>query len=87
MNALVFDLGTSTTRAGYAGEDTPRALFPTCYGYLDQEQTADGDVVMSEANEAKRHKYYIGDNRVNTWRANMEVRNPVKDGMGNWLTE
>ncbi len=28
VNALVIDLGSSTVKAGYAGEDTPKALFP-----------------------------------------------------------
>lgn len=29
VNALVIDLGSSTVKAGYAGEDTPKALFPS----------------------------------------------------------
>lgn len=28
-NGIVIDCGSSTTRAGYAGEDTPEALFPS----------------------------------------------------------
>lgn len=81
------DMGTTSTRAGYAGEDTPRAMFPTSYGYIDEPDTdpapasSDGDVTMSEAN-AQRSKYFIGDSKVHTWRENMEVRNPMTDGLG-----
>ena len=94
---MVFDIGTTSTRAGYAGEDTPRAMFPTSFGYSEEpdtdpetnNNTADGDVTMTEAstennNNTKKTKknYYIGDSKVNTWRENMEVRNPLKDGLG-----
>ncbi|RUS22056.1 actin family [Endogone sp. FLAS-F59071] len=42
VNALVLDMGTSWTRAGYAGEDTPKAIFPTWVGYSEE------DVEMAE---------------------------------------
>ncbi|KAI9490446.1 actin family [Zychaea mexicana] len=95
VNALVFDIGTTTTRAGYAGEDTPRAIFPTSFGYLEEPDTdpeqksnADGDVQMADASDEKsdkrvKKKYYIGDSKVNTWRENMEVRHPLNDGLVN----
>lgn len=37
VNALVLDMGTSWTRAGYAGEDTPKAIFPTWVGYTEED--------------------------------------------------
>lgn len=37
ISAIVLDPGSSTTRAGWAGEDTPRALFSTTYGWLPAE--------------------------------------------------
>lgn len=81
------------TRAGYAGEDTPRVMFPTSVGYVDIEETAKEDVEMTEGDappaqpatpQRKRH-YYIGDNKINTFRSNMEVKNPMKDGMSKYL--
>ncbi|RUP45132.1 actin-domain-containing protein [Jimgerdemannia flammicorona] len=42
VNALVMDMGTTWTRAGYAGEDTPKAIFPTWVGYTEE------DVEMAE---------------------------------------
>ncbi|KAN0064125.1 Actin-related protein 4 [Thecaphora frezii] len=35
INAIVIDPGYSQTRAGWAGEDTPRAVIPSFYGYSD----------------------------------------------------
>lgn len=29
----------------------------------------------------KENNYYIGDSKLNTWRANMEIKNPMQDGL------
>ena len=29
VNAIVLDLGAGSVKAGYAGEDTPKAVFPS----------------------------------------------------------
>lgn len=34
---MVIDIGTQTTRAGYAGEEIPRCVVPTAYGYIEVE--------------------------------------------------
>jgi actin-related protein len=89
-------MGSNMTRAGYAGEDTPRVMFPTSFGYIDveeevaqsTEQTNGEDTIMSEASEQQQtttkttRKYYIGDNKINTFKSNMEVKSPLKDGLG-----
>lgn len=33
----MIDIGTQTTRAGYAGEEIPRCVVPTAYGYVEVE--------------------------------------------------
>ncbi|EAU34674.1 hypothetical protein ATEG_05605 [Aspergillus terreus NIH2624] len=46
VSAIVLDPGFSTTRAGFAGEDTPKSLIPTYYGkytYEGQEKLIYGD--------------------------------------------
>lgn len=50
VSAVVLDIGTSSIRAGYAGDDSPKAIIPTSYGYTDDvdEQT---DVSMTESNK------------------------------------
>ncbi|CAG8478613.1 12920_t:CDS:2 [Acaulospora morrowiae] len=54
VSAVVLDVGSAWTRAGYAGEDTPKLVFPTSYGYLPEEETTttDGDAVMTESSDA-----------------------------------
>ncbi|RCI01538.1 NuA4 histone acetyltransferase subunit [Rhizopus stolonifer] len=77
VNALVLDIGTSMTRAGYAGEDTPRVMFPTSVGYIDPVQETDGDTVMA----GHKRQYYIGDNKVNMFKSQMEIKHPLQDGL------
>nr|ODN94874.1 brg1-associated factor b [Cryptococcus depauperatus CBS 7855] len=49
VSALVVDFGSHTTRAGYAGEDCPRVVCPTFYGYTnDQPSTSEPDAAESE---------------------------------------
>lgn len=98
------------TRAGYAGEDTPRVMFPTSFGYIDTEEeeeqvtkeatVGEEDVEMTESDQqqpalatttekktVKKRQYFIGDNRINKFRSHMEVKNPMKDGMGKSSTD
>ncbi|KIP12851.1 hypothetical protein PHLGIDRAFT_61308, partial [Phlebiopsis gigantea 11061_1 CR5-6] len=84
VSALVLDIGTSTIRAGYAGDDTPKAVIPTCYGYTE-EATEGEDVAMGEGGEGaeapkKKTKLYIGQNGPSVWRAGMQVGHPVVEG-------
>ncbi|KAJ1842250.1 NuA4 histone acetyltransferase subunit, partial [Coemansia sp. RSA 2703] len=37
VNALVIDIGSTWTRAGFAGEDLPKAYFPSHAGYIESE--------------------------------------------------
>ena len=59
VNAVVVDVGSHTVKAGFAGEDTPKALFPSVSVLkIEQMDTcpsgpAQGDLVTSYA-------FYIG---------------------------
>lgn len=71
-------------RAGYAGDDTPKAIIPTSYGY--KSETADGDVSMGEAVEdgkvdLAKKKLFLGQHGPSIWRDQMEIGNPVRDGL------
>lgn len=68
ISAIVLDPGTAWTRAGFAGEDTPKSVIPTDYGVIDA--TAD-----------EPRKLFIGDNDVHAIRPGMEIRNPMSDGI------
>ena len=41
VGALVFDIGHYALRAGYAGEDSPKAQIPSVVGVLEQAASAE----------------------------------------------
>mmetsp|Transcript_2472 Transcript_2472/g.5132 ORF Transcript_2472/g.5132 Transcript_2472/m.5132 type:complete len:364 (-) Transcript_2472:42-1133(-) len=69
VGALVVDIGSSTVKAGYAGEDCPRSVFPSFVGQLGD---AEGDT--------KAEKLF-GDDAVHHRRDGLEIRSPLKDGL------
>lgn len=50
MGTLSFDVATDTTRAGFAGDDTPRATFPSvvCTGFSGEDETQQDWGVLEE---------------------------------------
>ena len=90
VQALVVDIGTSSLRAGYAGDDTPKAIIPTSYGYIPS--APDTDVPMEEGAEGgastngntvgkKYSQIFIGQSGPSMWRPGMEIGNPMQDGL------
>lgn len=117
--ALVLSVGHTWTQAGYAGEDTPKSIFPTSVGWVDAPPEADKgddadnseDTQMQDVSEdgstnnitkkdadggdvapqpvgagtkkkTLRGKYYVGDGEISCWRPDMEIKSPIKDGLG-----
>uniref|UniRef100_A0A672Z603 Actin-like 6A n=1 Tax=Sphaeramia orbicularis TaxID=375764 RepID=A0A672Z603_9TELE len=82
VGALVFDIGSYSVRAGYAGEDCPKADFPTVIGVtLDRE---DGSTPMETDGDKGKQSgttYYIDTNQLRVPRESMEVMSPLKNGM------
>lgn len=78
VSAIVIDFGSHTTRAGYAGEDTPKAVVPSFYGYQD----VDAPAAEGAGDGGRVRKYYVGEDGVGVWREGMEVGNVFKDGIG-----
>ena len=79
MSALVLDVGTSSTRLGYAGEDSPRCVVPTSYGYTPKtlkSTSADGMEIDVPSRDT-----FVGETGAPRWRAGMEVGNPMTDGL------
>jgi actin-related protein 4 len=62
---LVLDPGYSSTRAGFAGEDVPKSVVPSYYGYQE--------------NAGSDPRYLFGDNSIHTPLPNVSVRNPMAD--------
>ena len=81
MSALVLDIGSHTTRAGYAGEDVPKCVIPTAHGYIDgpAPQGSEG-----AAEGGKVRKYFVGEEGANSWRDGMEVGSMMRDGLGQY---
>ncbi|KAI3652964.1 hypothetical protein MP228_002389 [Amoeboaphelidium protococcarum] len=64
IQALVVEVGSSSFRIGYSGEDTPRLVIPTAVGVVDSGMES---------------QYFYGD-QANQFRENMEVRKVVVNG-------
>ncbi|KAI8812345.1 actin family [Cladochytrium replicatum] len=92
--ALVFDIGSSSTRIGYAGEDSPRAVFPSYVGYntvVDVNVDAsissgptlmdvDSTSASSSAPAKKQRKGFVGETEIYRWRPNFELKSPYSHG-------
>lgn len=79
--AIVIDIGSSSLRAGYAGDDTPKAVIPTTYGYLPAEGNQDIAMAEGTAPPKKFSKLFLGQNGPSLWRERMEVDNPIQEGL------
>ena len=78
VGALVFDIGSHSVRAGYAGEDCPKADFPTCIGIQPSDIVKSKDVVGDKV-------YSFGIGQLLIAKEGMEIQNPLKDCMiANW---
>ncbi|KAJ3102732.1 NuA4 histone acetyltransferase subunit [Phlyctochytrium planicorne] len=67
VGAVVLDIGSSTTRAGHAGEDSPRIVIPSAVGSL-----AEGD---------SKEKKYFGESQLYAWKKDMELKQPLENGL------
>uniref|UniRef100_A0A3B3U5Z6 Actin-like 6A n=1 Tax=Poecilia latipinna TaxID=48699 RepID=A0A3B3U5Z6_9TELE len=85
VGALVFDIGSYSVRAGYAGEDCPKADFPTVIGVtIDRD---DGSTPMETDGDKSKQSgttYYIDTNQLRVPRESMEVMSPLKNGMSKY---
>ena len=83
VGALVFDLGHYALRAGYAGEDSPKAQIPSVTGVLEQAaaiEKMDVDRIKEGATSSEK-KYFIDTVSLNVAKKGMEVVGYMKDGM------
>ncbi|KAK2647825.1 hypothetical protein Ddye_015314 [Dipteronia dyeriana] len=94
VSAIVLDLGSHTCKAGYAGDDAPKAVFPSVVGAFDQMDVDDSDNAERnsgsgldaknnvDSNKGKgKRKLYVGNQALNFRRDHMEVLSPLKDGI------
>ncbi|KAJ8490886.1 hypothetical protein OPV22_012607 [Ensete ventricosum] len=90
VSAIVLDLGSYTCKAGYAGEDAPKAVFPSVVGSIYQagatdevkhEKDSDSMYDSENADKTKTRKLYVGTQALGYRRGHMEVISPIKDGV------
>lgn len=66
----------------YAGEDTPRVVTPSSYGYIAADGEADGATANNGAGSSKSGQYFIGDaSGPAVYRAGKTVHSPLRDGV------
>lgn len=79
VGALVFDIGSFSVRAGYAGEDCPKADFSTTVGVLVQDDAA--MEIDGEKEKKVGKSYFIDTNSLHVPRESVETMSPLKNGM------
>lgn len=86
VNAVVVDVGSHTVKAGFAGEDTPKALFPSAIG-LVPNGTGNGaapmDTDTNGQNKRRRldNRLYIGSSDLGYRREHMQVEGALHNGL------
>ncbi|OUM64681.1 hypothetical protein PIROE2DRAFT_8521 [Piromyces sp. E2] len=99
ISAIVIDIGSSLSKAGWSGEDSPKVIIPSYVGSIVESENkeskagSDVDVTMVNtdagnsinASSKKNNKKFIGDGQINCWRENMELKNPLKNGLSKLL--
>ncbi|KAK1803379.1 hypothetical protein P4O66_020718 [Electrophorus voltai] len=88
VGALVFDIGSFSIRAGYAGEDCPKGFinachlqadFPTSLGaHVEEEGPAE---MGSEQENTSGRSFYLDTTALHVPRAGVELISPLKNGM------
>lgn len=88
VNAVVIDVGSSSTRVGYAGQDHPQAVYSSVIGVnhgTASENSMDVDT-PSKATSSGTGSIYVGNTDINIRRDNVELQSPFnEDGfISNW---
>lgn len=79
VNAVVLDLGTWQCKAGYAGDDTPKAVFPSFAGVVAANGEANGMEVDGQQQQQQQpagRKLYVGSQELGYRRPHMEIVSP-----------
>lgn len=76
------DAGTTNTRLGWAGEDSPKAFYPSTIGYVDPNQ---GRMEIEEEEEPQK-KMYVGTTAISFRRDFMELESPIVSGLGKFIS-
>jgi len=78
VGALVFDIGHYSIRAGYAGEDSPKAEIPSMVGVIN-EPIETG--MMDVDSQNQQRKFFLDTTSIHVPRKGMDMTTFLKDGM------
>ncbi|KAH9416342.1 Actin-like 6A [Dermatophagoides pteronyssinus] len=85
VGAIVFDVGSFSTKVGYAGEDAPKSEIPSIVAIHDapSKLAAEMDRVDSGSSStgSKERRFYIDTTQVNVARPGQEIKTFLRDGM------
>eukprot|EP01083_Nonionella_stella_P165643 551549_1 len=82
--ALVIDNGSGMMKAGFAGEDAPRAVFPTIVGYQTRDTPSSGYYCAGVCVRVPAKEVYVGDG-AQCIRSTLRIRYPIEQGIvTNW---
>ncbi|EEE68011.1 hypothetical protein OsJ_25972 [Oryza sativa Japonica Group] len=80
VSAIVIDVGSYSCKAGYAGDDTPKAVFPSADKEAEAASDSKNGAKPMDVDKAKtKRKLYVGQ-ELEFRRDHMEVISPMKDG-------
>lgn len=81
VSAVVIDVGHSTTKAGFAGSDTPTAVFPSVAGVQLKSSgvVGQGARPLGQSDGGKVH--HVGTTAISYRRDAMEIVSPLEDGL------
>jgi actin-like protein 6A len=91
-NPLVVNVGGFCTRAGEAGDDMPKAVFPSNLGCVvsaeSKNMIGEGPTSIGEADDIiartpNRRIYYVDANELAVYRSGMEILSPIIKGVVN----
>lgn len=78
VGAIVVDIGSHLSKVGFAGEDTPKAVFPTHVGWV---QSAADSMDTGAEGQRKANSVVVGTPSLHCSRHNMEMKHPLVDGL------
>jgi len=80
VGAVVFDVGSNTTRVGYAGEDSPKGEISTTIGVITDQAEETMEVDDQKVLKPNQRRYHFDPQHIFPI-ANKEMVNPVKDSL------
>ncbi|KAI7692815.1 hypothetical protein SSS_02487 [Sarcoptes scabiei] len=82
VGAIVFDIGSYSTKVGYAGEDAPKSEIPSIITIHDVPSKLATDLDRAESGvTSKERRYYLDTTQVHYPRSEQEIKTFLRDGM------